>query len=114
MIIIEITGGVFYNTLHPTATPSRPIKIGDVFEVDSIDVNGRAIWKARYGNVMKEIGVDAMYWSYGKQNKIFDDEYEATYGECNESAAGCTCDIIVLMSVGCKCGWIEKERSAAG
>lgn len=105
MIIIEITGGVFYNTLHPTATPSRSIKIGDVFEVDSIDVHGRAIYKAKYGKVMREVALEGIYWT-----RLNESEYEATYA--NESAAGCTCDIIVLMSVGCKCGWIEKERSA--
>ncbi len=112
MITIEIIGGVFYNTLHPTATPSRPIKVGDVFEVDSIDVNGRATYKAKYGNIMREVGVDAMYWSYGRQNKIFDDEYEAAYFNDESAAGGCTCDIMVLMGVGCKCGWIQKEREA--
>lgn len=100
MITIEITSGFFYNTLHPTATPSRVIRVGDIFEVDRVE-NGHAKYIALYGGVMTDVSLDGKYWD-------FVDNDADVEGSKNDVA--CTCDIMVLMGVGCRCGWIEIER----
>lgn len=104
-IKIKITNGTFYNTRHPTATPSRVIRVGDIFEVDSIGVDGHARYRATYRGVARNIILDSMYWSFTDEDVT---EVEESGGL--QEKEGCVCDIMVLMSVGCKCGAIEIER----
>jgi hypothetical protein len=103
MITIKITNGVFYNTLHPTATPSRVIRVGDIFEIDDVNLNGSAVYKAMYGSMLREVTLDSKYWD-------FVDDAGAKVESDGEVSVACTCDIMALMNVGCKCGWIEIER----
>lgn len=104
---IEITSGVFYNTIHPTDKPPRAIKVGDVFEVDSIGADGCAKFRAMYGSTMRDVSLDGKYWMLvPTASHRFDTEYNAEFIGCTS----CTCDIMVLMSVGCKCGWLAEER----
>lgn len=101
---IEITNGVFYNTIHPNR-PNSVIKVGDVFKVDSIGADGSAKYRAMYGSTMRDVSLDGKYWRLAAPNK-FDTEYHAEFIDCDS----CTCDIMVLMSVGCKCGWLAEEK----
>lgn len=112
---IEITNGVFHNTFHPTANPIRVIRVGDIFEVDSIDPDGSAKYRAMYGSVMRNVSLDGKYWvALTGITGVTGVAGVTGFINNNESCVACECDIMVLMSVGCKCGWLAEEKKRKG
>lgn len=92
------TKTVFIITRHPTER--RPIRDGDIFEVDCIDKEGDAFWVAySLENT----------WTEKKHFVLLTDKEQMVAA----TPPSCSCDMVALMREGCKCGALQAEREAS-